>query len=79
MREFWILFKHEMKMQFPMKPQKKKLDIGGTALAFLTTLLVAAVFIILVSTVVRNYVLVEINCQFLICLMNLEMDVILTS
>ena len=61
MREFLILFKHEMKMQFPLKPQKGKLDIIGTALSLLTTVLVAVVFIMLVSTVVQNYVLVEIN------------------
>ena len=61
MREFLILFKHEMKMQFPLKRQKGKIDIVGTALSLFATVLVAVVFVMLVSTVVQNYVLVEIN------------------
>ena len=61
MKEFLILFKHEMKLQFPLKRQKGKIDILGSALSFLTTLLVAVVFVLLVSTVVRNYVRVEIH------------------
>ena len=61
MRNFLILFKHEMKMQFPRKSKKEKLDISGMALSLLATLLVAVVFIVLVSTIVQNYVLVEIN------------------
>lgn len=61
MREFLILFKHEIKMQFPMKRQKGKIDIVGSLLSLLTTLLVAVVFIWLVSSVVKNYILVEIH------------------
>ena len=61
MREFLILFKHEMRMQFPLKRQKGKMDILGSALSILTTLLVAVVFIWLVSTIVENYALVEIH------------------
>ena len=41
MKEFLILFKHEMKLQFPFKRQKGKIDILGSALSFLTTILVA--------------------------------------
>lgn len=61
MREFLILFKHEIKRQFPIKRQKGKPDIMGRALSLFATLLVAAVFVMLVSTIVQNYVLVEIN------------------
>lgn len=61
MRQFLVLFKHELKMQFPLKRQKGKPDFLGTALSLLTTLLVAVVFVALVSTVVQNYVRVEIN------------------
>lgn len=61
MREFWILFKHEFKMQFPFKPQKGRIDLIGSFLSLLTTVLVAVVFVMLVSTVVDNYVIVEIN------------------
>lgn len=61
MKEFLILFKHEMRMQFPLKRQKGRLDILGSALSLLTTLLVAVIFVWLVSTVVQNYVLVEIH------------------
>ena len=61
MREFLILFKHEMKMLFPMKRQKGKIDILGSLLSMLTTLLVAVAFIWLVSSVVKNYILVEIH------------------
>ena len=61
MREFLILFKHEIKMQFPTRHQKGKIDIVGSLLSMLTTLLVAVAFIWLVSSVVKNYVLVEIH------------------
>ena len=65
MREFLILFKHEMKMQFPLqflsKGRKQKPDIIGSLLSLLTTLLVACVFIALLSIVVKNYVKVEIH------------------
>ncbi len=65
MREFLILFKHEMKMQFPLsfssKGRKQKPDIIGTLLSLLTTLLVVFVFIALVSVIVNNYVKVEIH------------------
>ena len=61
MKEFLILFKHDMRMQFPLKRQKGRLDILGSALSLLTTLLVAVIFVWLVSTGVQNYVLVEIH------------------
>ena len=61
MRDFLILFKHEFKMQFPFRSQKGRVDIIGSFLSLLTTVLVAAVFIMLVSTVAENYVAVEID------------------
>ncbi len=63
MREFFILFRHEFKLQFPLKPQKGKFDLIGSLLSLLTTVLVAAVFVLLVSTIAENYVVVEINKQ----------------
>ena len=59
MREFLILFKHEFKMQFPFRAHKGRFDLIGSLLSLLTTVLVGAVFVILVSTIVENYVLVE--------------------
>ncbi len=61
MREFFVLFRHEFKLQFPLKPQKGKFDLIGSLLSLLTTVLVVVVFVLLVSTVVENYVAVEIN------------------
>lgn len=62
MDNFLILFKHELRMQFPLKPQKgKKVDILGSLLSVLMVILIAAVFVILLSTVVSNYVLVKVN------------------
>ena len=61
MKEFLILFKHEMKMQFPLKRQKGKRDFLGALLSLLTTLIVVVAFVVLVATVVKNYVRVEIH------------------
>lgn len=62
MDKFLILFKHELRMQFPIKPQKgKKIDFLGSLLSVLMVVLIAAVFVILLSTVVSNYVLVKVN------------------
>ena len=61
MREFLILFKHEFKMQFPFRSQKGRFDLIGSFLSLLTTFLVVAVFVMLVSTIAQNYVVVEIN------------------
>jgi len=60
MREFWVLFKHEFKMQFHTR-QKGSFDLLGSLLSLLTTLLVGVVFVMLVSTIVENYIVVEIN------------------
>ena len=62
MNKFLILFKHELKMQFPLKPQKgRRLDPIGAILSVLMIILISAVFVSLLSTVVSNYVLVKID------------------
>ena len=62
MNNFMTLFKHELKMRFPLKPQKgKRVDILGTALSLLMITFIAAVFIKLLTTVASNYTLVKVN------------------
>ena len=62
MNSFLILFKHELKMQFPLKPQKgKRIDILGTLLSVLMVILISAVFVVLLSSVVENYAAVKVN------------------
>ncbi len=48
-------------MQFPFKPQKGKFDLLGSILSLLTTAIVVVIFVMLVSSIVENYVVVEIN------------------
>ena len=48
-------------MQFPFKSQRGRFDLLGTLLSLLTTLIVGVVFVMLVSTIVKNYLLVEIH------------------
>lgn len=62
MGQFFVLFRHELKMQFPWKPQRgKRVDILGSLLSIIMILFVAFVFVSLLSTVASNYVLVEMN------------------
>ena len=62
MNSFLILFKHELKMQFPLKPQKgKRIDILGATLSVLMVILISAVFVVLLSSVVENYAAVKVN------------------
>ena len=62
MGKFGILFRHELKMQFPWKPQRgKRVDILGSLLSVLMILFIAFVFVSLLSTVASNYVLVKLN------------------
>ena len=62
MDKFLILFKHELKMQFPLKPQKgRKFDFLGSLLSVLMVVLISAVFVVLLSTIVTNYVLIKVN------------------
>ena len=61
MREFLILFKHELKTQFPIKPQKGKVDVLGGILSTLMTLLIVATFVSLISSIAQTYVSVKID------------------
>ena len=62
MNNFKTLFKHELKMHFPLKPQKgKKIDVLGTVLSLLMITLISAVFVKLLSTVAANYTLVRVH------------------
>ena len=62
MGKFGVLFKHELKMQFPWKPQRgKRVDIIGSLLSVLMVLFIALVFVSLLSTIASNYVLVRLN------------------
>ena len=59
MKHFLILFKHEFRMQFP-KRKKDRIDIVGTALSLLITLLILGVFVYLLATVADNYVTIKL-------------------
>lgn len=59
MKQFLILFKHEFRMQFPQKKQDR-IDIIGTALSFLITILILGVFVYLLATVVDNYIEIKL-------------------
>jgi hypothetical protein len=59
MRQFLILFKHEFRMQFPEK-KKGSIDIIGTALSLLITMLILGVFVYLLATVVDNYIEIKL-------------------
>lgn len=62
MNNFLTLFKHELRMQFPLKPQKgKKIDVFGTLLSALMIILIAAVFVTLLSSVASNYATVKVD------------------
>ena len=65
MRNFWILFKHELKMQFPLKPQKgKKIDFFGALLSAMMVFLISAALIMLLSSVASTYATVKVNRVF---------------
>ena len=59
MKQFLILFKHEFRMQFPEK-KKGRIDVIGTALSFLITMLILGVFVYLLSTIAQNYVTIKL-------------------
>ena len=61
MREFWILFRYEMKNQFPLQWKKGKTDVIGNLLSFLISLIMIVVSILLISTIAKNYVAIKIN------------------
>lgn len=63
MREFWVLFKHELKMLFPIfgYNRKRKHDIFGTILSLLLTLFVAVVFVLLLVNVASGYLTTKVD------------------
>lgn len=61
MNEFLILFKHELKTQFPFASQKRKGDVVGTILSLLITLLILTTFFGLVYTIADTYVTVKVD------------------
>lgn len=61
MREFLLLCKHELKMQFLKKGKNEKKDYLGTFLSLLITVAIASIFVYLFSTVANNYILVQID------------------
>ncbi len=61
MKDFLILFKYELKLQFPRRPKKERVDIVGNLMSILISLLVIAVFVMLFLTVAENYVVIRIN------------------
>ena len=58
MRHFFVLFKHEFRMQFPRK-RSDRIDIMGNALSWMITLLILGVFVYLLSTIVDNYITIK--------------------
>ena len=61
MREFWILFRYEMKNQFPVQWKKGKTDVVGNLLSMLISLIMIVSCILLISTIAKNYVAIKIN------------------
>ena len=61
MKDFLILFKYELKLQFPRRPKKEKPDIVGNLMSLIISLLVIAVFVMLFLTVAENYIVIRIN------------------
>ena len=59
MRHFFVLFKHEFRMQFPRK-RSDRIDIMGNALSWMITLLILGVFVYLLSTIVDNYITIKL-------------------
>lgn len=62
MRHFFVLFKHEFRMQFPRK-RRDRIDIMGNALSWMITLLILGVFVYLLSTIVDNYITIKVVNQ----------------
>ena len=64
MREFLIIFKHELKMLFPMfnfKKNSKKPDVLGAILSLALTLLLAVGVIVLISRIANGYISVKVD------------------
>ena len=58
---FSTLFKYEFKKQFLFKFKKDKSDIVGSILSTLITLAVIGAFVLFLSVIAKNYVLVKMN------------------
>lgn len=61
MRSFLTLFKYERQALFPSIKLKRRPDILGGLLSLVVSLLVVAVFLLLVSAVAESYVLIKID------------------
>ena len=63
MREFWLLFKHELKMLFPLfgYNKKRKHDIFGGILSLALTAFVAIIFVVLLTSLARGYLEVRVD------------------
>ena len=60
-KSFLTLFKYEFKKQFLFKFKKDKSDIVGSILSTLITLTVIGAFVLFLSVIAKNYVLVKMN------------------
>ena len=56
MREFWTLFKYELKTEFPFRITKGKKDFVGFLFSTIISLFVIAAFVFLIYSVVNNYI-----------------------
>lgn len=62
MREFLILFKHDLKMLFPiLNFKRKKFDVFGILCTLLLTALLSVIVVSLVLKIATGYVLVKVN------------------
>ena len=62
MREFLILFKHDLKMLFPiLNLKRKRFDVFGILCTLLLTALLSVIVVSLVSKIATGYVLVKVN------------------
>lgn len=61
MKSFLTLFKYERQALFPSIKLKRRPDILGGLLSLIVSLLVVAVFLLLVSAVAESYVLIKID------------------
>ncbi len=63
MKEFAVLFKHELKMLFPILSysKKKKFDWVGLLLSLALSVIILGVFIALISKIANGYVSVKVN------------------
>ena len=61
MREFWTLFKYELKTEFPFRITKGKKDFVGFLFSTIISLFVIAAFVFLIYSVVNNYIEVKVD------------------